>query len=341
MTDMITKYRATHEVWRDANATKKAIGLIERWWRRGRVRIIFRRHPHIRPVLRRILVPFVWRLRLRRKRRAASLVVMFLQDSTGMSETMRAIYAFRHTVIRLQRWIRGWIDVQHCRMRILWLKCERMYRERQRLERGNEPSAEVVRPPMSQFAANYFTETAEEIASRRKQLGRLLEDQEHARAQRMEEARFQEETLQRKKAAEEARRKRSRAAKSQSARLGADSCKTVVHGTPGGAVVNPTGAMHMLVHRVAPPKKPVTPWHIRIRSSATNVKMYDILREVLGRERRRHVLNLVRHHRIGQECVVGTAELRRYLRNPSSYDGAAEISKKLAEVQIVTRSPAQ
>lgn len=326
LTDLIIKRRTTFLIWRDASATKKAIGLIERWWRRGRVRIMFRRHPYIVPLLRRLILPHVVRIRLRRKRRSASLIVTFLQDSTGMSKTVRAMYGFRTTVIRLQRWIRSWIAVQQCRMRILWLKCERMFREKMLSERGNAPKDEV-KHPTSLFVANYFTETVEEIASRRKKLGRLLDDQEHARAQRQ----FQAEALQRKKEAED-RRRRKRALR-MSARLQMDSTKTVGTTTIVPVAIPGKGS--------PPPKKHGTPWHIRIRSSASNVKIYEQLREVLGRERRRHTLHLVQRQRIGQECVIGTSELRRFLKNPGSYEGAAEISKKLAEVQVVARSPAQ
>jgi hypothetical protein len=279
-------------------------------------------------VLRRALLPFMVRRRLRRKRRAATLIVMFLQDSTGMSETMRAIYAFRHTVIRLQRWIRSWIEVQHCRMRILWIKCERIYREKMRAEKGSETKEEAP-APRSQFATNYFTDTVDEIAHKRKQLGRLLEDQENARILRQEEARLAEEAQQRRKAAEDAKRRRQRALKA--ARAGAaatESTKTL-----------PSIPIQPL--RRAPPKKHIIPWHVRIRNSATNIQIYDLLREILKNERRRHILNLVQHHRIGADCAVNTMELRRYLRNPNSYDGAAEISKKLAEVQTVAKSPAQ
>ena len=55
-----------------------------------------------------------------------------------MSETMRAIYAFRQTVIRLQRWIRKWISIQYCRMRILWMKCEKMFKAKAKQERINQ-----------------------------------------------------------------------------------------------------------------------------------------------------------------------------------------------------------
>ena len=339
LTELINKHRILEHAWNDANATKKAIGFIERWWRRGRVRMMFKRHPQVRCVLQRVLLLFIVRLRLRRKRRAATLITTFLQDSTGMSETMRAIYAFRQTVLRLQRWIKGWITVQRCRMRILWIKCERMYREKMRLDRGVEVHDDK-RPHVSAYITNYFSETMAEIGQRRKKLGRLLEDQEFARFQRQEQARFLEEEELRKKAAEEKKRRKAR-----NARLGLSQRSVgVAEGSvrlTGSAGVSRRAGMTTGPAKRPIPQKVVVPWHIRIRSSASNIATYELLRDVLKNERRRHVLNLVRHDKMGDECLVGPTELRRYLRDPHSHDGAAELSKKLAEARIVAKSPAE
>jgi hypothetical protein len=300
------------------------VSLIERWWRRGRVRILFRRFPWVVQLFRRTILRFNIRLRLRRKRNAATLLTVFLQDSTGMSETMRAIYAFRQTVIRLQRWIRKWLDVQYCRMRILWLKCERMYREKMRRERANEPKEEAHTHHVIS-ATNYFTDTVEEIGLKRKQLGRLLEDQENARHARQQEAKALEEAMRRKREADELRRKKKQ---------GRNKILTV-------EAVNTTRMVTTHAARKLPARQYVTPWHIRIRSSGTNILTYDILRDILKYERRRHILNLVKHNKIGDECLINAHELRRYLKNPNSYDGVNEISKKLAEVRVVARSPAE
>lgn len=349
LSETLTKHRTQQEMWETNKATKKAIGFIERWWRRGRVRMIIKRNPHVVPLIRRVIMPLVVRLRLARKRRSANLIVTFLQDSTGMSETMRAIYAFRQTAIRLQRWIKSWIEVQHCRMRILWLKCERMYRERARAEGDGKKTDNVpVLPHVNMFAG-----TADELGTKKRQLARLLEDQENARLARVEEARFQEEILQKKKKAEEDRITRYQKLK----HIKKNEHKGHKKGTSGGlnqqsvggdstaqassAAMSLVSALPAYLLNRTVIKKAQAPWHKRIRTSASNIKIYDLLREVLKYERRRHVLNLVQHKRRGDECLVGTAELKKFLRNPHGYDGVTEISKKLAEVQVIARSPAQ
>jgi len=58
-------------------------------------------------------------------------------------------------------------------------------------------------------------------------------------------------------------------------------------------------------------RKENLPWHKKIRNSATNIKIYDHIRDVLKYERRRHVLNLVKHKKLSDGSMVGTAELKR------------------------------
>ena len=60
-------------------------------------------------------------------------------------------------------------------------------------------------------------------------------------------------------------------------------------------------------------RKENLPWHKKIRSSATNIKIYDHIRDVLKYERRRHALNLVKHKKLSDGSMVGTAELKRYV----------------------------
>lgn len=350
MSETLTKRRTQQEMWDNNKATKKAIWYIERWWRRGRVRMIMKRNPRVVPLLRRIFMPLIVRLRLQRKRRAATLLATFLRDSTGMSETVRAIYAFRQTAIRLQRWIKGWIEIQHCRMRILWLKCERMYKERAKAEgEGKKGPVEVVHQH-----ANMFAGTADELGSKRKQLARLLEDQENARLARLEEARFQEEIVLRKKKAEEERALRHQKRKHISRKgegKAAGGAKKDARGlntfsvdssaVASSAAISLVSALPTYLLQKSAGKRALQPWHKRIRSSASNIKIYDQLREILKYERRRHLVNLHKHKRRGDECLVGAAELKRFLKNPHGYDGVKEISKKLAEVQVITDSPAE
>lgn len=321
---------------------------------------MFKRHPHIVPLIRRVIMPLVVRTRLRRKRRSADLLITFLRDSTGMSETVRAIHAFRKTVLRVQRWMKAWIASKHCRLRVLWLKCERMYRERLRAEGADGKTSTAVAAASSRV--NMFAGTVDELGAKRKQLARLLEDQENARLARLDEARYQQEIIEKKQKAEEDRiaryrklkhlkkaeikaqeKARSNVAKKASGGGGGGLFSPSVDSTAAAssAAVSTMSSLPGYLMQKGAVKRAQLPWHKRIRNSASNIKIYDQLEEVLKYERRRHMVNLFKVKRKGDECLVAPYELRRFLKNPNGYDGVNEISKKLSEVQVISDSKAK
>eukprot|EP01032_Pedospumella_encystans_P008509 gene8509-10094_t len=349
LSDALVRKRQQTEIWDESKATKKAIGFIERWWRRGRVRMMFRRYPHLFVKLKKVVMPYMFRLRLRRKKRSADLIVTFLQDSTGMSETMRAIYAFRQTVIRLQRWIRKWISIQYCRMRILWIKCEKMFKAKAKQERINQAIEDKAGGAHHHAHVNYFSGTLSELSNRKKVLAKILEDQEHARQARQDEVKFQEEANIKKKAVEEERKRiyKANKLKKLSQKESAASLSTPTNGgnkndpnNLNAASLDSAGTIQYLLKR-SHTRREALPWEKKIRNSAVNIRIYDTIREVLKFERRRHMLNLVKYKKIGESRIVGAAELKRYLKNPYNYDGVDELSKKLSEVRVVVQSPAQ
>lgn len=57
-------------------------------------------------------------MKYRKKKRSADLILMFLRESSMISESMRKIYAFRQDVIKIQRFIRSWFDAQQYRVRV-------------------------------------------------------------------------------------------------------------------------------------------------------------------------------------------------------------------------------
>jgi hypothetical protein len=103
---------------------KRAMLLIKRWWRNQSFRRRMRSHPMSIAVLRRCIAVLAIRVRLRRKQRSASLIIEFLRCSDSLSTSMKKIYAFRQSVINLQRWFRSWLDVQIFRTRLLWTNLE-------------------------------------------------------------------------------------------------------------------------------------------------------------------------------------------------------------------------
>ena len=59
----------------------------------------------------------------------------FLNDCSGLSEFMAKIYRFRSKIIRLQRWIKSWIEVQYNRVRILYIYAEKLTKQTLQLEK--------------------------------------------------------------------------------------------------------------------------------------------------------------------------------------------------------------
>eukprot|EP01034_Spumella_vulgaris_P033096 gene33096-40842_t len=79
-------------------------------------------------------------------------------------------------------------------------------------------------------------------------------------------------------------------------------------------------------------RSPRVPWHKKIRnSSPANVQTFNALREVLFKQRKRHILNLNDNKNKTQECVVNVHLLRRFLRDPRSARDLEHMSRNLAE----------
>ena len=57
-------------------------------------------------------------MKYRKKIRSADLICMFLRESGVISESMTKLYAFRHDVIKIQRYVRSWFDAQQYRVRV-------------------------------------------------------------------------------------------------------------------------------------------------------------------------------------------------------------------------------
>jgi len=348
--DALEAHRELRANWKGVNATSRAIDTIEKWWRMARIRFIYRRKPHFRLRILGVLMPFLVRRRLRKKNLAAAMLLSFLQDCTGISESMRCIYAYRQNIIRLQRYVKSWVVVQMHRMRVLWLQCEKVYKFRAREERRLKVKEEKTSlQAMSQMRV--FSGTVEEINTVRRELNKLLDEQEEARflkqaalARKVEMRRMQLLSAQTKSMLFGATSAFGEAAAPVPApgrngrnwrRLSVDYDTPSLPGLPA-ATASPTSHVqdrpkgHKGKVRHAP-----VPWHTKIRSSAANVKTFDLLRAVLTSERRRHILSLLKHDKkeVG-DCRVDHNLLRNFLKDPSGYRGLEAIADKIVEQRV-------
>jgi hypothetical protein len=120
----LVSYR-TQKAWsKTNNKIKKAVNILKRWWKKQAVKLIFYRKPKCRIILANFFVFVNFHLKFRKKNRSIDLIKMFLKESGMISESMMKIYQFRQEVIKIQRYVRSWFDVQQHRVRVsrLFLK---------------------------------------------------------------------------------------------------------------------------------------------------------------------------------------------------------------------------
>eukprot|EP01039_Chlorochromonas_danica_P000068 gene68-74_t len=147
--------------------------------------LIQKRYPSLWQRMVRALLRYRLRLRHYRKQQAAFLLLQFLRDSSGLSESVRRIYSFRQSVMKIQKWVRSWTDMQIFRVRLLWLAAEKIGRriaKQQRLAKlKNERISVKAMKEVSGFA-----ETVSEIDVVKKRIGKVLEYQTEASKKRDE-----------------------------------------------------------------------------------------------------------------------------------------------------------
>jgi hypothetical protein len=129
-----TRRREIYEI-QHASATKKAAVVISNWWWGARLLLRLKRSPNCKFVLR-LFARRAWaRNKLYQRKNSSELIKTFIKDSTGLSETMRKIYAFRAKILKLQRYIREFIKIQQARIQILWMITDNKVKSRLELER--------------------------------------------------------------------------------------------------------------------------------------------------------------------------------------------------------------
>ncbi len=129
-----TRRREIYEI-QHASATKKAALVLSNWWWGARLLLKIKRNPNCKCILR-LFVRRAWaRNQLYHRKQASELIKTFIKDSTGLSETMRKIYAFRAKILKIQRYMREYIKIQQARIQILWMITDNKVKSRLELER--------------------------------------------------------------------------------------------------------------------------------------------------------------------------------------------------------------
>jgi hypothetical protein len=154
----------------------RAVRLIKAWWKWKPTELRLKRNPVAAHRLRGCLTRFWCIVQLKKRKASANLLLRFLRDSTGLSETTRKMYGFRSRVVRIQLYVRDWLDVQYARLQLLWLAMERSERRK-----AHQIHMEKVKSERSSLHALYavkgFTETLTNIDHVNSDLMRLYAKQ--------------------------------------------------------------------------------------------------------------------------------------------------------------------
>ncbi len=247
---------------------------------------------------------------------------------------MRAIYCFRQRISRLQRWVRSWIECQRCRMRILWMCGEVVYKKNLKLarikKRNDEKSA-----VKAMAKTEGFVSTVAGIDGLSKRLDKLLSSVESQAKIR------QEDELLRLKTREERRQKmiEIEAAMKMSTidtppitdmppTIQASNSTVRIKTDPTQRPkVAPIIAINMSLKMI---RNTPVPWHKKIRNSAMHIKIYDFLRAILSDERKRHILKLhqMKNKQGGPDISLDL--LKSFLKS-SDNSSLAQISRLVVE----------
>mmetsp|Transcript_20174 Transcript_20174/g.27708 ORF Transcript_20174/g.27708 Transcript_20174/m.27708 type:complete len:703 (-) Transcript_20174:18-2126(-) len=302
-----------------------AVHLIERWWRGKAVAIKIRKNPGASIFLATVINLFAIRCRLKKKNRSADLIKTFLRDSTGVSEVMGKIYVFRLNVIKIQRWIRMWIDIQINRMRVFWMLAEKISRALIKadnaLQRKNER-----RMKASIAQVEGFSDTITEIGTVQKQLGKLLKEHETIKIERernMEEfMKKKEKEMRQFSAAEAAMSKSKRHQQQQNNNIAINKRKNTTIPSTTNNTYNNTYNNNNNHHKHKHNETLI--WWRRVRQTKT----YETLRMILKSERKRHILVISRPKIVAKnDDKVSTRLVKRFLREPDN-DNVEEMLTK-------------
>ena len=124
LTEIVKRIRQKQAKWKTASQEKKAVRIIEIWWPDRLILLkIHRNRDILRPLLSQA-IRFMYKLKTRKCRASAALVVQFIQDTTGMGETVKKVYAFRTKIVTLQRHARTKFRIHQSRLAMMMLMLE-------------------------------------------------------------------------------------------------------------------------------------------------------------------------------------------------------------------------
>ena len=103
-----------------------AVEFIGKWWWHMRLQLRFKHNAWAIRIIARAVRK--WRVTLQQhlRQRAVNLIKRFIRDAARMGDKVKFLVGFRNRVIKIQKWLRGWISIQENRLYALNLVFERI-----------------------------------------------------------------------------------------------------------------------------------------------------------------------------------------------------------------------
>ena len=176
MTEVVRLFRRKEEMEKQGRALLHAVVMMQLWWMLQRLKLKMHRNPIATRRIR-CLVMQKWRVNTIKKRNTgAALIKEFLVESLVLKDIVTKLYAHRKKAMRIQRWVRSFIECRKARILLLSIYIDKVRskikRDRRLKEARNE--REMKRQLQS---ADGFGAIILQIDGVQKQINDVLEEE--------------------------------------------------------------------------------------------------------------------------------------------------------------------
>lgn len=108
------------------SSQRYAARYIERWWIDHRLTAKMKRNTQKVNWIRTLTMNMWRKIKVERLNKHADVLKKFCRDVAGCSDRTKKLYRYRSRVIKLQRYIRSYLEIQRARLQILFLSLQKL-----------------------------------------------------------------------------------------------------------------------------------------------------------------------------------------------------------------------
>ena len=242
--------------------------------------MLLRRFPEAVFVLRGVTRRMWCKHQLYKRKKGVALVVTFLKAAKG-SDKVKKMYSYRHKIVKIQRQFRVWFHMKEARLQTLWKAMEVIGRTRvDNYYRAAKAAERQALKAMSESAG--FDSTLRNIDRLSKGISETLMIKEKEVKTRQEVEAIERAQAENAVAKKKVERKMKASAAAASSKKGG-----------GGAAGQSERLSSSKPTRGGKSKTPALRWYFKMQMNPATQEKFYLLRELLHKERHRHVLDLV------------------------------------------------